>query len=840
MEPSSGTDKKRGRSLLAYGLIASGLIALMLLLAALAFYGFDQARQEKAALRVSRLNAEDAAARIGEDIARVRAALLRFSRSDELRRAMVAHDHNRLRELEKRFSESGIDDLTVGVFTSEDIERMTLDEKRSKAFGLSFAAASMLRNTLHARRPQLAEVHELKKARAHIGMSAPVLRRGDAMGAIYLSLPLKLVRQPLARAGRYGGMLALQQEAGGVVTVVKSLPDVDPGKPPSGAIEVPGTIWRVAWWPARLADVRVPLDLIAAVFGSLILLSSVLLVLLSRRVSSLLTQDLASLVDVVESMLVGRKAHVKPARLAEVDGTLKLVASLSEVSGSASRQPVESVDGLSTVLGGDSEIDSQLGDSQITAEETSPEVESHGAGRALAKIPSSLVRCYDIRGIAGLDLSADVVRSLGQAIGSEAYDKNQQVVLLARDGRKSGPELHKALVEGLLASGRDVIDLGMVPSPLLYFGTQFLDSNTGVVLTGSHNPPEFNGLKIVIDGVTLSGEALERLSARVNYGDLLEGRGSYSEQDLIADYLQQVGEDIQLARPLKVVVDCGHGVASEVAPALLQRLGCEVIELNCTTDGSFPGHHPDPSRPANMKELIDTVRSTNADVGVAFDGDGDRLGVVDSSGKIIWPDRLLMFLAADVLVSNPGSDVIFDVKSTRHLTSQILSLGGRPIMWKSGHSLLRAKMQETGAMLGGELSGHLFFMDRWYGFDDALYAAARVLELLALDPRDSAEIFAELPESPSTPELFLMIDGADPHHLMEQLKENAQFPGAKLIDLDGLRAEFEDGWGLVRASNTVSALTFRFEARDEASLEKIKDVFRHFLQEMLPGLTLPF
>ena len=841
---NDGPRVSSGKPVLWYGSLAALLVALLLLLAGAAFYWFDMQRQARSAGEISRLNAEDLVATISDSISRSRASLLRFSHLDALKNALVRDDQEQLRALEKRFLDMSHDDGSVSFYSIEDIERATLEDNHD-AFALSFAAASMLRNAVRTRRPQRAEVHELNRSSAHIGLAAPVLRGNEVVGAIYLALPMSVLNAPLERMRRYGSQLAVQQEAGRQVNVASTSPEM-PARAALGSEAIPGTIWQVAWWPASMAGIGVPLDLIAALFGAVAILAGVTLILLSRKVSSLITQDLAAVISMVETMSSGRHARKRDVHLKEFDGTLGLIDNLSEAS-ALSRLAGGGEGGLSAALGISEDEsglapDTTFGDSRMMVEEESrfPETGAPAPARALAKVPESLVRLYDIRGIAGDDLTVDVVRGLGRAIGSEAYEKGQQAVLVARDGRKSSPELMQALVDGLLASGIDVIDLGLVPSPLLYFGTHYLGSNSGVMLTGSHNPPEYNGLKIIIDGETLSGEALRRLRDRVNKGDLLEGQGSYSEQSLVADYLQQLGEDVQLARPLKVVVDCGHGVASEVAPAMLQRLGCEVIELNCTTDGDFPSHHPDPAQPANMQQLIESVRSSEADVGIAFDGDGDRLGIVDSSGKIIWPDRLLMFLASDVVATNPGTDVIFDVKSTRHLTSQILELGGRPIMWKSGHSLLKAKMRETGAMLAGELSGHIFFQDRWYGFDDALYAAARVLELLALDPRGSAEVFAELPESPSTPELLLILDGADPHLLMEQLLEKAQFPGAKVSDMDGLRAEFEEGWGLVRASNTMPALTFRFEARDQESLEKIEDVFRHFIQEMLPGLTLPF
>ncbi|MES9886544.1 MAG: phosphomannomutase/phosphoglucomutase, partial [Candidatus Sedimenticola sp. 6PFRAG1] len=340
-------------------------------------------------------------------------------------------------------------------------------------------------------------------------------------------------------------------------------------------------------------------------------------------------------------------------------------------------------------------------------------------------LPKSIFLAYDIRGVVGETLTPDVVFELGRAIGSEAYDRGQQTVIVGRDGRDSGEELSEALCRGLMDSGRDVVRIGVVPTPLLYFATHFLGSNTGVMITGSHNPVEYNGLKIVVGGEALEGDSIQALGQRIESGNLLQGNGMEQEQELIQDYIARVTEDVQLARPLKVVVDSGNGSAGLVAPDLLRALGCDVIELFSEIDGSFPNHHPDPSKPENLQTLITMVRERKADIGVAFDGDGDRLGVVDSDGKIIWPDRLLMLFARDVLARQPGSDVIFDVKSTRHLATEVLGYGGRPIMWKTGHSPIKAKMKETGALLAGEMSGHIFFRERWYGFDDGVYSCAR-------------------------------------------------------------------------------------------------------------------
>jgi phosphomannomutase/phosphoglucomutase len=360
------------------------------------------------------------------------------------------------------------------------------------------------------------------------------------------------------------------------------------------------------------------------------------------------------------------------------------------------------------------------------------------------------------------------------------------------------------------------------------------------MVTGSHNARNYNGLKIVVQNESLSPEAIQDLRRRIDAGQLLQGTGSFDSQEIIPEYIERIVSDIRLARPMKLVVDCGNGVASVVAPELYRQMGCEVVELFCEVDGSFPNHHPDPCRPENMRALQGAVVEHQADIGFAFDGDGDRIGVVDSDGKLIWPDRVLMYLAIDILTREPGGDIIYDVKCTRHLANVVLSNGGRPLMWKSGHSMLKAKMKETHALLAGEFSGHIIFSERWYGFDDGLYAGARLLEILALDYRTSAEAFAELPESVETPEYSLPLPEGESRKLMHALDQLPDLPGARSIRIDGLRVEFERGWGLVRASNTAPGLLFRFEADDEERLQQVQGVFRELMAKVAPNLKLPF
>ena len=456
-------------------------------------------------------------------------------------------------------------------------------------------------------------------------------------------------------------------------------------------------------------------------------------------------------------------------------------------------------------------------------------------------LPAEIFRANDIRGVVGKTLTAEMVELLGQAIGSQAGDAGQQTVMVARDGRTSSEELAQALIRGLTRSGRDVLDIGAVPSPVLYYGLSVMDTQTGVVVTGSHNPSVYNGLKITIGGETIAGDALLALKARIEEGRLSEGLGEVSSRDINERYLRAVSDDIVLARPLKVVLDCGNGIAGAIAPQLVAELGCEVIPLFAEVDGHFPNHHPDPGRPENLHALIQAVKEQGADIGIAFDGDGDRLGVVTPAGEIIWPDRLLMLYARDLLARSPGADILYDVKCSRELTKLVSRMGGRPQMAPSGHARMKAALRETGAALAGELSGHFFFADRWHGVEDALYAAARLLEILALESAGADAVFARLKTGLATPELLIPASDSDKFELVEKLlARQAAFSEGSINTLDGLRVEFEDGWGLVRASNTMPALSARFEGRDKPALQRIAGLFRAELQAIEPKLKLPF
>jgi phosphomannomutase/phosphoglucomutase len=456
-------------------------------------------------------------------------------------------------------------------------------------------------------------------------------------------------------------------------------------------------------------------------------------------------------------------------------------------------------------------------------------------------INPSIFRAYDIRGVVGDTLTAAGLYDIGRVVGTLTLESGDKSIALARDARLSSPELFTALSTGIMSSGCDVLNIGVVPTPLLYYAANIFDTRSGAMLTGSHNPPEYNGVKIVINGKTLSDNAIREIYERILSNRFLSGKGEMRELDITERYLSRITTTVKLDRPLRVVVDCGNGVPALIAPELYRRMGCEVHELFCEVDGTFPNHHPDPSQIENLLDLINKVREVNADIGLAFDGDGDRLGVVTNKGEAIWPDRQMMVFAKSILSRNPGATIIYDVKCSSHLGTLIKTHGGVPIMWKTGHSLIKAKLAETNALLAGEMSGHIFLKDRWYGFDDAIYAGARMLEILAAQTQDMHAFFADIPNSINTPELKIYVSETEKFSLMNKLIAKADFNSAQeVMTIDGLRVNFADGWGLVRPSNTTPCLVLRFEAESESVLARIQKLFRDFILTVEPGLELPF
>ncbi|MFT7687134.1 MAG: phosphomannomutase/phosphoglucomutase [Candidatus Azotimanducaceae bacterium] len=544
--------------------------------------------------------------------------------------------------------------------------------------------------------------------------------------------------------------------------------------------------------------------------------------------------------DVINSQFTNSSNYTH-AEFLEIDATLsrmgkkeKLRKEVAPLNVTAIPQPSAEVESIEL---GALQIDDEA--DEFSFEEKAPDIEDPvEIEEDIEEVDvSSIFRAYDIRGIVGETLTSDIVMRIGQAIGTQAGEIGEQTLVVGADGRLSSPEFSEALIEGLCKSGRDVINLGSVPTPLLYFATHLSEARSGVMITGSHSAADYNGLKIVFNGQALVDDEIQALYRCYLSKDFSEGEGEVSELDMREEYIDTIADDVVVAQPLKVIVDCGNGIAGEILPDLIHNLGCEVIPLYCDVDGNFPNHHPDPINPDNLQDLILMVKSQEADLGIALDGDGDRLVAITKDGDIVWPDRLLMLFAKDVVSRNPGSDVVYDVKCTRHLNSVISGFGGRPLICRSGHSFIKAKMLETDAILGGEMSGHICFKERWYGFDDGIYAAARLLEVVGSQPEGLAELLSEFPTSVSTPEITIGVPESHKFDLIQQIIENADFEGATITKIDGLRVDFSDSWGLVRASNTSPCLTLRFEADNKDSLLNIQALFRDELASINEGLS---
>ncbi len=706
---------------------------------------------------------------------------------------------------------------------------------------IGYAALEMLKHSETQDTPPPVEVHMSGTPQQHINLVRRILDPSGRriVGHLMVSFSVQQL-QKLWGHGAMNGYAELQQVAGATPLVIGSYGDAASRREaPDSQAAVAGSRWRVAYWASDRSQGSGVLMTTAGFAGAVAaILLAVLVWFIFRRVGLALRRDQATLLSIVKDMNEGRVKSDYSNALAEMHDTIELMARAA--SAGAARA-------ASAVAAEEEQAGSSRFESEAVVDEVGADLLFDESALDMArvdveenKVDPDIFRAYDIRGIVGETLTADVAYDIGRAIGSEAYFRGEQTVVVGRDGRLSGPDMMTALIRGLKATGRDVKDVGQVPTPVLYFAAQYLGTKSGVMVTGSHNPKDYNGFKIVLDGETLANEAIDGLRQRIESGDMLTGEGSVEEVSVVPDYIERVKSDVQLVRSIKVVVDCGNGVAGEVAPQLLKTLGCEVVELFCEVDGNFPNHHPDPGKAENLAALIQAVQEHGAELGIAFDGDGDRIGVISSQGEIIWPDRLLMLLAIDVLSRNPGALIIYDVKSSRHVADVVAEHGGEPMMWATGHSLIKARMKETGALLAGEMSGHIFFKERWFGFDDALYSAARLLEVLANQQSSSSDLFATLPDSMSTPELNVPMAEGAPKLFMEKLLNSAHFENARIATIDGLRAEFERGWGLVRASNTTPSLVLRFEADDELALSAIQDEFRRVMLQVDPGLLLPF
>ena len=838
--------------------------ALVLLAAALLVVTLVVKRDSDRDLRHLGATARLLAQGIAADLDSTRQRLDSLSTDEGLRAALESPRPEALRAAELGLQGRFPGALVVHLFAAPRIA-----SAEGIAF-MSYAGLDLARQAAQTRRVTLVEVHKVGQPDMHLAVAGPVFAADgeQVLGVAHLALPLSLL--PGLEGALPGLGTAAYRQVVGAQAVPLHSTVVLPEDPPDEAVEIPGSRLQIAAWlgPRGLPDPEL-LGAAAAIYLVSLGALGALLWLGHRRLKADLREDTQGLVLMVEDALNQRPVGRTLSRIAETQRTqLELAAQLQALgalpngrrqaapkTGSGGGQgPMAAGVGPGGPFDGTGGAWDDLEDSEQlqTLEELDEELElpepvtgdgGHAPARSAPhRMSETIFRAYDIRGLVDDGpLSADAVQAIGQALGSAAVAAGDRTLMIGRDSRPSSPELSAALAAGIRAAGAEVVDLGVVPAPLVYFACCQGERHAGAVVTGSHNPLGYNGIKPLLQGRSATAEEIRDLRRRIESGDLAAGSGGYRRQDPVPQYRAHIERDVALARNLKVAIDCGNGTASPIAPALYRALGCEVLERRCDLGGGLADPVPDPSLPEHLRPLAELVVAEQADIGLAFDGDGDRLGVVDSAGRFIPADRLLMLLATDVLSRNPGTDVIFDVKCSSHLAEEVRRAGGRPVMWRSGHAPLKAKLREGGALIAGELSGHLLFQERWFGFDDAIYAGARLLEVLSLDPRTSEEIFAALPSGVVTPELALPLEEGEPARIMESVFRHAgALEGAELILIDGLRAELETGWGLVRASNTEPKLKFRFEGEDPAALESIQARFRRLLALAAPGLELPF
>jgi phosphomannomutase/phosphoglucomutase len=692
----------------------------------------------------------------------------------------------------------------------------------------------------------------------HLAITRRVSQGNRAVGILLASLNYDFIAKALKDAAPDYGHVEIKQEK----LLLAEVGTKDDSEDDMSSTKIPGTSWEIRYPDPNSGGLGQGFLYFCFIFIPMVLALGIFYICY-RQLSVMLAQDQDWILTAFKDVLTHRPKGSYPVSL---NGMNAVIASMVRFNREVELQGLDALKNIDDEFGLEGFFDVPISevstssyapetkktvkDEAYQVEEVEPApvapdpvVESTQVTEKLTEIDpaDAIFRAYDIRGIVGETLTIPLVHDIGRAFASEAKEKGCRTIVIGRDGRLSSPELSDALAKGIMSTGCHVLDVGMVPTPVLYFVTQHTDGRTGIMITGSHNPAKYNGLKMMIKGETLFGDRIKDIKQRIDQKNFVTGEGSKEQNGMFeSEYIGTVCDDVQVARNMKVVLDCGNGVAGGMMPVLLKNLGCEVVELFCEIDGNFPNHHPDPSKPENLAALIKAVKDNQADLGLAFDGDGDRLGVVDSSGKIIWPDRQMMLFAKDVLAGKPGSEIIFDVKCSRHLPTQIVKYGGRPIMWKTGHSFMKAKLKETGAKLAGEMSGHIFFNDRWFGFDDALYAGARLLQILSEDDRSTADVFAGFPDSLSTPELNVELEEGENVKFIEKLFVSAKFTGGKIIDIDGMRIDFSDGWGLVRASNTTPSLVIRFEADNKDALANIQAQFRDLMQNVKPGIKLPF
>lgn len=802
----------------------------------------EQARQDELAQAIG----SSQAAALQQALKQLQADSLAAARNPELLQALQSGDNLQVSEVERRLG------YWDGVIDAHLNRRGEAVQNTTRAAPMNFAGLDMLRRAESGQQPA---VEAYRVGQRWLAYSAVALRPSDnqpAQGTLLLAVDLQRLLAALPPLpAEYGQVQLVQQFANTSPQVL--LQRGQPGEGTAQTFATGNPYWKISFTagpgltqggiPPMMLGLAALLALGGALVGLILLQGA-----LQRRVNG----DARQLGQMLKELSAGKSVKAFSLSVPALDALAQSLARLPRRNSEGSNTPAKGTDAspvaqpatkpaeLADPLFQDTDIldiDILDEDQDLLGLEQSPAMSN---SQSAPKLPADIFRAYDIRGVVGDTLTAEYAYWIGRAIGSQSLAQGEPKVIVGRDGRLSGPELLQQLVQGLLDCGCEVTDIGMVPTPVVYFAANVLEGRSAVMLTGSHNPPDYNGFKIIIAGDTLANEQIQALKTRLDNNDLATGVGSVQQVDVLPRYFKTVRDDIALAKPLRVVVDCGNGAAGVIAPQLIEALGCSVIPLFCEVDGTFPNHHPDPGKPENLVDLIARVKAENADLGLAFDGDGDRVGVVTNTGNIVYPDRLLMLFAKDVVSRNPGADIIFDVKCTRRLTPLISGYGGRPVMWKTGHSLIKKKMKETGALLAGEMSGHIFFKERWYGFDDGIYSAARLLEILSLDKRDAEHVFSAFPSDISTPEINIKVTEQTKFALIDRLQREGQWGEANITSIDGVRVDYPKGWGLIRASNTTPVLVLRFEADTQEELERIQDVFRAQLLKVAPDLQLPF
>ncbi|MEQ1527859.1 MAG: phosphomannomutase/phosphoglucomutase [Methylococcales bacterium] len=709
---------------------------------------------------------------------------------------------------------------------------------------MGFADLDMVKESFNSKQP--INIHGDEGPDRHLAMTQRIMNNNQVAGVILASLKYDFISKTIKTAKIDDSYIELKQDK---LTLGAVGDSTDKEGRQSAQQQIPGTSWTLHYWYDQGTGF-IEAGFIIAMIVIPVLLALLAFFVIHRRLSLLLSQDISTIMKAFKDLMGNKPQTNYPINLVELNAIIPTLVQFKRVVESneiiISETDDFELNGFFSESGNDDLLEKVINDDlpAIHAPKAKPEPQAQAVEAASKRVNdfSTVFRAYDIRGIVNETLTEKNVKQIGRALGTVAVKKGCKTIVVGRDGRNSSPMLSNAVIEGIISTGCEVMDIGMIPTPVLYFVAQHVEGRSGVMITGSHNPPEYNGLKMVINGDTLAGDKIQLLKHIIEQQDFTAAAAGKITQNkhFVDEYIGIISEDIALDKSMKIVMDCGNGVTGTLGPLVLRTLGCEVIELFTDIDGSFPNHHPDPSNPDNMADLIGAVKFYQADLGIAFDGDGDRLGVVDNEGKIIWADRQMMLFAKDVLAGKPGSEVIYDVKCSNHLATQISKFGGRATMWKSGHSFMKAKLKETGAKLAGEMSGHIYFNDRWFGFDDALYAAARLIEILSKDSRSSAEVFADYPDGINTPELTIAMQEGENATFMAALISAANFAKGKVTTIDGLRVDFANGWGLVRASNTTPSLVVRFEADSPEALMEIQDQFTVLMTQIKPDIVLPY